>query len=381
MTGRRAPTIAAMLALAAALPPARIVAQTDEQQELERVQAELVELEGTLARQIEQRDDGMAELRRIELALASTQAEIRSLGAAIDEQSERQAEIAAEQRAAGERLAAERDALSEQARMTYMTGPQAMLKLMLSQESPADFGRMLSYYDYLNRYRAEQIAGVNDEIARLAELATESEKVRAELESLQGEQQARAARFETEQRERTALLADLDAEIESQGGRIEQMRAQEAALQELIERLAEVRGAFAVNSEAPFADQQGELPWPVEGELIAHFGDKRVEDGAIRWDADLIEAPAGTPVRAIYHGRVLFANWSSHMGLLVIIDHGDGYWSLYGHNGALTRDVNDWVQAGDVIAEVGNTGGRAEPALYFSILEDGEPVDPADWVR
>jgi septal ring factor EnvC (AmiA/AmiB activator) len=240
---------------------------------------------------------------------------------------------------------------------------------------------MLSYYDYLNRYRAEQIAGVNDEIVRLTELAAESEKVRAELESLRGERQTRAARFEQEQSERTALLADLDAKIESQGGRIEQMRAEEAALSELIEQLAEVRGAFAVNSEAPFADQRGDLPWPVEGELSAHFGDKRVEDGAIRWDADLIEAPAGTPVRAIYHGRVLFANWSSHMGLTVIIDHGDGYWSLYGHNGALTRDINDWVQAGDVIAEVGNTGGRAEPALYFSILKDGAPVDPADWTR
>jgi septal ring factor EnvC (AmiA/AmiB activator) len=159
------------------------------------------------------------------------------------------------------------------------------------------------------------------------------------------------------------------------------MRAEEAALAETIARLAEILDGFAVNSDAPFQAQRGALPWPVEGPLAAKFGDKRDENGLIRWTGVLLAAPAGTPVRAVYGGQVIHAQWHPHMGLLVIIDHGGGYWSLYGHNSALLRERGDIVRAGEIIAEVGNTGGQVESGLYFSILRDQQPLDPSDWVH
>jgi septal ring factor EnvC (AmiA/AmiB activator) len=370
---------AAFLSLAGALAPSLSLSQDDPERELERIQREIAALERDLARQIGRRDDGMAELRRIELALADTQAELGSLTASVAAQTARQAEIEAERRAANERLDGEQAALAEQIRLSYMTGRQEMLKLLLSQDSEADTGRMLVYYDYLNRHRGQRIAAVDAELEQLAALARENEAVGRELDRLRAEQEARAAELASEESERRALLASLDAEIDSSGSRIERMRAEEAELEDTIARLAEILEGFAVNSDAPFATQRGQLPWPVEGPLAARFGDRRDAEGLIRWDGVLIEAPEGTPVRAVYQGRVIHAQWHTHMGLLLIVDHGDGYWSLYGHNRALLRSTDDWVRAGDVIAEVGSTGGRVESALYFSLLKDQTPIDPAAW--
>jgi septal ring factor EnvC (AmiA/AmiB activator) len=373
-------TLLALIVAGTAGPPGS-GAQAPTERELARIRDEIAELERSLTGQIERRDDGMAELRRIELALGGTRTELADIAASIETQSERVAAIAAEMRAADARLANEQAALGEQARMSYMTGRQEFLRLLLSQENPADFGRMLVYYDYLNRYRSEQIAAVETELTQLAALREENAAVTRELESLEAGQQDRLDRLEREQAQRRALVAELDSAIESEADRIERMRVEEAELNETIARLAEIAAAQAINAGAPFAEQRGNLDWPVEGRIAARFGSNRDADGVVRWDGILVEAPAGTPVRAVHDGEIRLAQWQTFMGMFVIIDHGDGYLSLYGHNGALLRERGDRVRAGDVIAEVGNTGGRGESALFFGIRENLVPVDPADWLR
>jgi septal ring factor EnvC (AmiA/AmiB activator) len=369
------------LAILATFGPSVGNAQADAERELERVQREIAALASELAARIGRRDDGMAELRQIELALAASRAELGALAASIADQLARQAEIGAEQQAVGLRLDSEQQALAEQVRMSYMTGRQEIARLLLSQQNPADVGRMLVYYDYLNRHRGERIATVDAELQQLAALARENEQVGRELARLRAEQEVRLASLEAEQQERGQLLARLDAEIEASGSRIDQMRARETELEETVARLAEALQGFAVNSNDPFAARRGELPLPVEGRVTANFGDKRDQDGLVSWDGMLIEAATGAPVRAIYHGRVIYAQWHTHMGLLLILDHGNGYWSLYGHNSTLARLADDSVRAGDIIAEAGNTGGQEDAALYFSILKDQRAVDPADWLR
>jgi len=371
-----------MLALIlAAATPSGAPAQPESERELARLRAGIAELEETLARQIGRRDDGVAALRQIELSLAATRTELRTLAAAIGAQSARQAGIAAERRAAAARLAGEEAALAEQVRMSYMTGREELVKLLLSQESPADFGRMLVYYDYLNRHRGERIGAVDAELARLAGLARESESVALELERLEAERAAELARLEREQTGRRALIAELDEAIETSGDRIERMRAEAAELDATIARLADLLEDFPVTSDAPFSAQQGALPWPIEGRIAARFGDNRDDAGIVRWDAVLLEAEAGTIVRAVYRGQVAYAQWHSGMGLLLILDHGEGFMTLYGHNGALLREPGDFVAAGDAIAEVGDTGGQLGTGLYFGIRRNAEPVNPADWVR
>jgi septal ring factor EnvC (AmiA/AmiB activator) len=358
-----------------------VAAQQESERELERVRAEIADLQQSLDRQLSRRDDGMVELRTIELELMATRAELESLKSTIAEQSAHRDEIEAEQRDAAARLSGEQAALAEQVRMSYVAGGRELLKLLLSQENAADFGRMLVYYDYLNRHRSEQIGAVDKQLGRLAELAEKSDAAARKLEGLRAEQQTRAEHLENEQSERRRMIAELDSAIAASGDRIEQMRAEEAALNEVIERLAKALEEFPVNSDAPFSAQRGKLHWPVDGRLAAKFGEKRDEAGRVRWHGVLIEAGEGTVVRAIYHGRVIHAQWTPGMGLLLILDHGEGYYSLYGHNAALLKEAGDWVTPGEPIAEVGDTGGQLGAGLYFGIRLDGEPVDPADWMR
>jgi septal ring factor EnvC (AmiA/AmiB activator) len=361
------------------------VASAQEQEategELEKLKTAITSLELEQSRQIDRRDDGMAELRSIELALAESRQALVDIDESIETQTARLAEIAAEQSDASGRLADEQDALAEQVRMSYMSGSQELIRLLLSQDNPADFGRMLVYYDYLNRHRAVRIAIVDTELERLRRLARENVAVRDELESLRSDQAARSRQLEEQQRERRDLVATLDAAIEASGSRIEQMRAEEAELTEILTRLSQLLEGFPVNSDAPFVAQKGALVLPVRGEIVARFGDPRDATGQIRWTGMVLAAEAGTPVQAVYQGQVAVAQWHSHMGLLVIIDHGDGYMSLYGHNRAVLRQSGDRVRAGDVIAEVGNTGGRADPALFFSIVHEAAAQDPEDWLR
>jgi septal ring factor EnvC (AmiA/AmiB activator) len=134
-----------------------------------------------------------------------------------------------------------------------------------------------------------------------------------------------------------------------------------------------------VEGDQPFATLKGKLSWPVQGRLAGDFGQPRA-GSVVKWNGVLLEAAAGTAVRAVYHGRVAFADWLPGLGLLVIIDHGGGYMSLYGHNEALLKESGDWVQPGETIAQVGDTGGQARPALYFEIRFKGEPVNPHTWI-
>jgi septal ring factor EnvC (AmiA/AmiB activator) len=368
------------LALALLFASGSAPAQDDPERELARVRSEIDALERDLARQITRRDDGLAALKEIELALAATRAELAALAESVGAKRRRQGEIEAERTTARRNLGDEEAALARQLRMSYMTGRQELVKLLLSQENPADFGRMLVYYDYLNRARGERIAAVNDELAALAALAAENDAVEAELSRLLEAEESELARLDRSLAERRRLVGEIDAAIASGGDRIERMRAEEARLNEVVARLAELLAGFPINSDAPFAEQRGALAWPVEGRIGARFGSLR-EGGPLVWDGVLLEAEAGSLVRAVYHGQVVLSDWLGALGLVLILDHGDGYLTLYGHNRALLRGRGDWVTPGEPIAEVGDTGGRAQPALYFGIRHDADPVDPVPWFR
>jgi septal ring factor EnvC (AmiA/AmiB activator) len=136
---------------------------------------------------------------------------------------------------------------------------------------------------------------------------------------------------------------------------------------------------FPVETDEPFASLKGKLTWPVQGRLAGDYGQPR-GTGTVKWNGVLLETAAGTPVRAVYHGRVAFADWLPGLGLLVIVDHGGGYMSLYGHNEALLKESGDWVEPGEAIAQVGDTGGQSRAGLYFEIRYNGEPVNPHAWI-
>jgi murein hydrolase activator len=347
--------------------------------QLQAVRKEIQALEGRLASQVAARDDNARALRSAELEAAAGARKLAELRARLRAQTGQQRSLGEQTSRAKARLAAEQAALGRQVRLSYMNGREELFKLLLSQESPAGLGRMLVYYGYLNRARSSRIGAVGAEVGKLRELGSESDRVAAELVELEAAQAAQVAALAESRDERKAALAKIETGIASASTAMTKLRADEKRLAELVVQLTELMAGFPVDTEQPFGKLKGKLAWPVQGRLAGDYGQPR-DGGPVKWSGVLLEASQGTPVRAVYHGRVAFADWLQGLGLLVIVDHGDGYMTLYGHNEALLKEPGDWVEPGEPIAQVGDTGGRARPALYFEIRQNGEPVNPHPWI-
>ena len=354
-------------------------AQTDEERALDAVREEIRGIEARISRQTTERDTELKNLRRAELAASAASEELARVRTELREQRARGATLARESAQASQRLAREREALAGQVRLSYMTGQEELVKLLLSQESPATLGRMLVYYDYFNRARSARIAAAGRELALLETLAAETARVEQELEELARTQAREVEARELARAERRAAVERVEASMAAEGGRVEALRLEEERLSELVIELAELLEDLPRGAEEPFVSRKGSLPWPLEGRVAQRYGQLR-DGGPLRWNGVLLSAATGTAVHAVYHGRIAFADWLPGLGLLIIVDHGSGYMSLYGHNDALLKESGEWVSPGDAIAQVGDSGGQAEPGLYFEIRHNGAPVDPRQWV-
>jgi len=347
--------------------------------QLQAVRKEIKELETRLAGQVAKRDDNARALRSAEVEAAEAARKLAELRAQLRAQEGQQRSLREETSRAAGRLSAERAALATQVRLSYVNGREELFKLLLSQESPESLGRMLVYYDYFNRARSERIGAVSEEVGKLHELGSESERVATQLAELEAAQAAQVAALARARDERKAALAKVETGIADSNTAMTKLRSDEKRLAELIVQLTELMAGFPVETDQPFSKLKGKLAWPVPGRLAADYGQLR-GGGPVKWSGVLLEASQGTPVRAVYHGRVAFADWLPGLGLLIIVDHGDGYMSLYGHNEALLKEPGDWVEPGEPIAQVGDTGGQSRPAVYFEIRQNGEPVNPHPWI-
>jgi septal ring factor EnvC (AmiA/AmiB activator) len=253
---------------------------------------------------------------------------------------------------------------------------------LLSQNDATKVSRVMGYYSYLNRYRVSRINEINTRARQLVRLERESAQEAARLSALAAHQEETRRRLTVARGEREALLARLDKTIAGEEGRFAGLKADAQGLRQVIEQLQRRAQALPEASleEEPITDRKGQLTWPLaRGHLVHRFGQRKL-DGQ-RWDGVLIAAPEGEKVRAIYAGRVVYADWLRGFGLLLIIEHDDGYMSLYGHNQALLKERGEWVAAGDVIALAGSSGGERSPGLYFAIRYHGRPVNPEKWCR
>ncbi len=371
-------SVSAGAVLATLLAGFAAFAQNDEERELEAVRRAIAALDQRLERQSGERNEAADALRRLELQIGAAREAVERIAAETAAAQRRAEAVAAERRIADQRVRAERQAFAEQVRVTFMNGRAERLKLLLSQESAADFGRMSVYYDYFNRSRAARVESVSAELAALERLEQEAAALAAELDALSREHRAELDALAGARTERREFLARLDGSIRADGDELARLREEESRLIELVTELGEIMAAYPVNSEEPFPRLKGRLAWPVQGDVGGRFGEPREAD--LTWNGVLLNANGGAPVRAVYHGRVAYADWRPGLGLLMVVDHGDGYMSLYGHNDALLKAAGDWVRPGEPIAEVGTTGGRDTPALYFEIRHEGVPVDPHAWM-
>jgi septal ring factor EnvC (AmiA/AmiB activator) len=342
-------------------------------QAMAAVGAERSRLQGELATLVEA-------LRAQDLKVAESARELRLLDDALASRESELARLEAERTTMEAGLAGQREALARLLRSAYVLGQDAPLRLLFSQDRVESVGRALAYHGYLKEERLARMRALGEALAGLLEVTLRLAAERDQVAQARAAQAAEAERLGAEREAQRRKRAALEAELRGQEQRLAALGRDERELVALLERLRDIFAdipATAPGTEA-FERRRGRLPWPVRGRVLSAFGAQTREGRPST--GMLIAGAAGAEVRAVAHGRVVFADWLAGFGLLLIVDHGDGFLSLYGHNEALLRDAGEWVGEGEAVATVGQSGGRDQPALYFELRRAGRAIDPRPWL-
>ena len=380
-----------LLFASGAAPAARSAAEA--KYELRDLRGKIEALQKRLAGTEDSRSEAADALKETERAISDANRSLRELAHQSRDANQRLAELRAESRRAEETLGRQQALLARVLYQHYLGGEVGPLRLLLNREDPNRIARQLHYFGYISRARADLIGELRVNLARLKELAHETERKAIELAAIAAEQTAQKRRLDREKGARGRLLASIARAIQRQRREIGTLKRDETRLARLVEQL----GRIVARTPAPprltnerlpdgsadgglFEGLKGRLSLPVRGELGNRFGSPR-PDGGLTWKGLFIAARAGEEVRAIASGRVVFADWLRGFGNLLIIDHGGAYMSLYGYNEALYKRVGEVIHAGEPIATVGNSGGNADSGLYFELRHEGKPFDPLTWVN
>ncbi|EDN66951.1 peptidase, family M23/M37 domain protein [Beggiatoa sp. PS] len=308
-----------------------------------------------LQRQLQHSEEDIGEIAR----------RLETIHGALTDKQNTLADLEQQQQAQQTQLETQRQVLAQQIRATYMMGRQDYLKLLLNQEEPFLFGRVLTYYDYFNRTKSHQITEIKTTLQRLLDLKKTIKIEKTGLKKLFISQSQKKAELELSYKERQKILVQLANTLESQSKELKRLQNDKHKLATLLgylgDALKDIPNSLA--QQVDFTQLKGRLPYPIQGKVIHQFGQRLVAH--LKWQGMLIAAPKGEKVRAIAAGRVAFAQWFRNFGLLVIIEHGEEYMSLYAHNQSLYIETGDWVNANDIIATVGNSGGQKTIRFIF----------------
>ncbi|KRW58999.1 murein hydrolase activator EnvC family protein [Pseudomonas sp. TTU2014-080ASC] len=406
----------ALIFLALALTPAHADDKAATQKQLEAARADITELKKLLEKLQQEKSGVQQSLKKTESEMGQLERQVKDLQHEMNSSESEIKRLGEEKKKLeGARIEQQR-LIGIQARATYQSGGrQEYLKLLLNQQNPEKFSRTLTYYDYLSQARKEQLDSFNETLRQLANVEKDILDHQTQLAEQKAQLDSRREQLAAVRKERQLALAKLNKDYAARDQRLKARQQDQANLQRVLKTIEETLARQAREAEearkrallaqqeqprrstntntsgplvssgatygGPFASARGKLPWPVNGRLVARYGAPRGDDSRAKWDGVMIGAAAGTQVRAIHGGRVVFADWLRGAGLLVILDHGNGYLSLYGHNQSLLKDAGDVVEAGEAISTVGNSGGQDTPALYFAIRQQGRAIDPAQWCR
>lgn len=365
--------------------------------QLEKLKTEIGKLQETLQQFKDERSKLQSDLRRSEVDIGDSQRKILQIQQQLEQQQQELQKLQERRKQLQQAKSEQQERIARQVRAAYQLGGQNKLKALLNQEEPDKVSRALVYYDYFNRARTDQIEAYIDVISQLDTMQPQIEEKAGSLRAAKADLDQQHKQLLGARQERERTFAKLNATIQSKDEQLKQMARDRSALEQVLkkierEALARARsnsggksgtalpeGGFIASGQ-PFRSLRGQLPWPVAGKADNRFGSQR-GGPEMRWQGINISAREGETVRAIHNGRVVFADWLRGSGLLIIIDHGDGYLSLYAHNQTLLRSTGDAVKGGDPIATVGNSGGQEQAGLYFEIRHKGVPTDPAEWCR
>jgi len=353
-----------------------------DEKKLERLKSEIKNLSEDVEGARQRKNDLQKELYSADKQISIIVANLKAIEQSINEKIENLNDLRWDEEQQEKKLEKSRLILARQLRASYVTGRQEYIKLLLNQDDIYLLGRVIAYYEYFGKARAAEIVNTRAILESIHNLRKIIWEKTGELEVLRQSQSDKIKSLEQEQESKKEVVAKLDTEISLKGSRIKQLQEDAEELEKFLERLRKLLADIPDNSESqiPIAKFKGQLAWPTKGGIREQFGQFR-KQGKIKSNGVVISAKRGQSVRAVYHGRVVFSDWMRGYGMLLILDHGNGYMSLYGHNQSLFRNVGDWVGAGEEVAAVGDSGGSDDIGLYFEFRKDGKPVDPSQWCR
>ena len=373
-----------VLALTLPLPGHAAGGQSDEEQtraQLQQLQGDIKKISRQISSEKSRKNTLQNQLREAELTLGELQKDIASNKRELGKSRQRLVALKARQAELSKSRDEQQALIARELRAAYQMGRQGELKVLLNQEDPNTLARAIAYYQYFYRARNQHIEKYREILTELNELEPGIASATAELEERDKTLAQQQKNLVQAKATREVAVEKLLASIADKGGKLKQMEQDQLQLEQLLEAIEQA----VVNLKMPdnykaFSDAKGTMPWPISGRASHRFGNSR-NAGKMRWQGVTIPAKEGTKVAAIHHGRVVYADWLRGSGLLIIIDHGGDYMSLYAHNQSLLRDVGEWVSAGTDISTVGSTGGKDSTALYFEVRYKGKPKNPASWCR
>lgn len=377
---RRVCDFTAKLALALVLASNVAVAKKESKEaDLQQIKSRIEAVRKNIQADTGKRDALLDELRTADLNIQSAREQSSEIRKQRQASEQKLADLQREHAQTEHIIATRREALAGELRAAYMNGREEPLKLLLNQQDPAQFGRMLIYYSYFGSARANQIAEIRDHLSHLELIAESVTQETQRLREIELQQQSQVTQLAQARKQRAQTLVSIQSKLRSHGDELANLQREAATLERLLEELRRAAQDFPSLGKQPFTNVEGKLPWPVNGKIVAHFGQLRA-GGPMKWQGVLIRTAPGAQIRAPFYGRVVYADWLAGMGLLVVLDHGGGYLSLYGHNEQVYRKIGDVVMPGDPLGVAADKGdGEAE--VYLEIRKGKQPLDPMKWLK
>lgn len=320
-----------------------------------------------------------ASLRKSEVAIGRLAKQIQALDSQLKGLDSRAETLEDKRDQLRKELSARAKIIEKQIGQQYQMGQQARLQLLLTQRDPETLDRTIRYYDFVNDALKKDMLAFKAKLADLSGTEEQLSDTEKAIVSKRNELQAEVKALKTSRTQRKATLAKLNKALSNDSKKLKQLKLDQARLQAVLKEIEKsLNFTTLVTENKSFKELKGKLPWPLQGRVSQNFG---TVQNNIRYDGIWIKAAESSAVKAVHHGRVVFSDWLRGYGLVLIVDHGSGYMSLYGYNQSLLMDTGDWVSAGDTIATVGNSGGQNDDGLYFAVRYKGKASDPKRWLK
>ncbi|MBO6851938.1 MAG: peptidoglycan DD-metalloendopeptidase family protein [Marinobacter sp.] len=348
--------------------------------QIRALKEQIADIDQWLAKAEKNRSSLERQLTDLERDIGRLTRERRELRQQTKEQQQRLKDLETQETDLTRTLASQRESLKKQIRAAWMEGDAPAVKVLLNEIDPDKIARTMTYYEYLSRDTVQRLEVFNENLRQLRETRQDVQATRVRLGKLEKDVKQRQQELTANKSKRQQTLAALNSEISDRKGERQELEADRERLEQLLREVEEAIASIpSPNESKPFKSLRNKLPWPAKGKVFSNFGD-RYADGKLRRNGLMMNTAEDADIRAIHYGRVVFANWLRGFGLMTIVDHGDGYMTLYGHSSSLFTSPGDWVDAGEAIAAAGRTGGTEDPALYFEIRHNGKPVNPRGWL-